>query len=105
MKILFVILAITLCAGVAVAEEMEINTTINDIVTKIGSNGQEYTRAIITEQRSKNGIAFKKELAIMFFGEHNATAKTLSAGDTLHGIADSGLYKGRESYTWLGFAK
>jgi hypothetical protein len=105
MKILFVILAIMLCAGVAVAEEIEVNTTIDRIVTKLDQNGQEYTRAIITEQRTKNGIAFERTLAIMFFGEHNAKAKTLSTGDTLHGIADSSLYKGRESYTWLGFAK
>ena len=103
--LLIAVLAIMLCVGVAVAEEIEINTTVDSVITKLDRNGNEYTRCIITEQREKNGISYQKTLAVMFFGEHSATAKTLKAGDSLHGIADLGSYQGRESYTWLAFAK
>ena len=106
MKTLFtVILAIMLCVGVAVAEDMEINTTVDQVVTKLDRNKVEYTRCIITEMREKNGIPYPKTLAVMFFGEHNARAKALKAGDTIHGIASLGEYKGRQSYTWLSFAE
>ena len=100
-----VLLAIMLCTGVAVAEDLEVNATIDSIVTKLDVNQNEYTRCFITETREKNGIPYDKQLAVMFFGEHNATAKTLKAGDTIHGIASLGEYKGRQSYTWIAFAK
>ena len=106
MKTLFtVILAIMLCTGLALAEDMEINTTVDQVVTKLDRNQVEYTRCIITEQRTKNGITYPKTLAVMFFGEHNERAKALKAGDSIRGIASLGEYKGRQSYTWLSFAE
>jgi len=93
------ILAIVLSIAVAYAAEEVVTGEITDVVTAVDKNGNDYTRLIVSMDRTLEGTQYTVGLPIMAFGEHAEPAAALSAGQTLKAICQTRIFQGAESYT------
>lgn len=102
--ILLVLVAMLSMTGLAIAEDVILDTTINVAVEAMTKNDNPYVRFIITEPRELNGVQYNKQLPVMAFGDMVEPAKALKVGDNLKCVANfRKLPDGRESYTILSF--
>ena len=89
--------------GIAFANAADVvlkNASITSAVQKIDKNGNGYSRFIVAEKRTVQGIQYDAEVPVMAFGElNNETAKSLKAGDKLSAICKSRTYQGSTYYT------
>lgn len=92
------ILSIMLVAP-TMAADMILDTQILDISQQTDKNGNLYTRAIILEKRSLEGVEYEDTVAVMAFGEMAAPLATYQAGEQLKAVVGSREYQGRTSYT------
>lgn len=102
---ILVIVALLFTAGLAVAEEVMLEVTIDSATEAIDKNGNPYVRFIVTENRTMKGITYPIGVPVMAFGSTVEEAQTLKAGDTLKAIASKREYQNRDSYTILTFLK
>lgn len=98
----FVILC---CTGMAIAKDVIINKDIKSITFKKDKNGAEYARVFISDTKVLNGVSYKKDVAVMAFGEQAAKLKSLRKGQKLNVVASEGEYKGNTSYTVIDVVK
>jgi hypothetical protein len=96
------IVALIFSAQFAAAEDKILDLSVDSMTVALTKNGNEYVRFIVTEDRSLNGVAYKRSLPVMAFGaDHVAAAKAYNEGDQLKAVAKySSQY---ESYTILSF--
>jgi len=80
------------------AEEL-VTGEITDVVQAVDSNGNNYTRLIVTFDRKMNGTDYSVGLAVMGFGLQAEPAAALGVGQTLKAICSKRTYQDRESYT------
>jgi hypothetical protein len=99
---LFVVLC---CTGMAIAKDVIINKEIKAISFKNDKNGNQYARIFVSQDRTLNGVSYKRDIAIMGFGEHVAKLKAYKKGQTIKLVCSEGEYKGNPSYTILDIAK
>jgi len=85
--------------AISMAAEEVIEGTITNVTTLNTSNGEPYTRLIVTFKREIEGNAYEVGLPVMGFGEQAAPAAELEQGQTLKAIAQNRIFQGRESYT------
>lgn len=91
--------------GIVYAEDMVLEGKVESAVTKLDKNGNEYTRIIVMEEKSLQGISYQVGTPVMVFGEETQTAKQLNDGDTFKCIAQKRPYQGRDSYTVIKFVQ
>lgn len=96
-----VCLVLLLSAGMAIAGDAMLETTVDSVTIAMDKNGNEYVRAIITEQRELNGVTYPRSLPLMFFGGMVESGKQLKAGDQIKVIASYREFESRPSYTAL----
>lgn len=100
------IMAIAILTVTADAGDKLLDTTIDSVTVALDKNTNEYVRFIITEDRKIGGVAYKRSLPVMAFGNHVDSAKAYQAGDQLKAIVNHRkLADGRESYTILGYTE
>jgi len=102
MKKLIVALCLVLTlaiAGSAVAAEKLLVGEIQSVTIALDKNGNEYVRAIVSEQKELNGIKYAVGIPVMFFGDMVPAGKSLTEGSTFKGIVSGREYNGRTSYT------
>ena len=102
---IYLTLILTIVIGMAIvanAADKLIDTTVDSVTIATDKNGNEYVRMIVTEDRSLNGVAYKRSLPVMAFGDTVSEAKSLKAGDQLKAVVSVREFQGRESYTILG---
>jgi hypothetical protein len=88
--------------GCANAKEVILDGPVQNVVTRLDKNGNEYTRVIVTVERELNGNKYTTGVPLMAFGiEQSATVKNLQKGDSIKAIARYNEYKGRESYSLI----
>lgn len=89
------------------AADQILDTKIDSATIALTKNGNQYVRFIITEDRKLDGVAYKRGIPVMAFGEQLVgQAKAMKAGDALKAIVSyRKLGDGRESYTILSFVK
>jgi hypothetical protein len=87
----------------AYAEDIMLNASPTDVVSKLDKNGSPYVRMIIQEDKELNGVAYKSGVPVMFFGDLVAKAKAVKPGQAIKVIASKGDYKGKTSYTAISF--
>lgn len=105
MQLSIILMLIAGLIGTAVAQDTMITAKIDQVITKLDKNGNEYTRLMFTDNRELNGIKYQTTAPIMCFGEINKQAKTLKAGDTVKMIVKSQQYNGSTSYVALAVVK
>jgi hypothetical protein len=88
-------------ANMASAQEVVLDTKIEQMAVQKDKNGNEYVRFIIKEVRTLNGIDYEAEVVTMAFGGTVADAKELKTGDTLKAIASVNEYQGRKNYSLI----
>lgn len=90
------------CVGLAIsAEDVVLEGNLSAVVEAIDRNGNPYVRAIIEEEREKQGVSYTAGVPLMFFGDHAEVGKTLKKGDTIKCIASPRTFMDRKSYTFL----
>jgi len=96
-------MAIVACfafVAVAQAEDLILDVTVDSITAAIDKNGNSYTRVIISEQRSLDGVTYNATVPIMFFGAlHEAAQSQISAKDKIKVLVNKRQYQGNHSYT------
>jgi len=91
--------------GHAMALEFMLSATVNQTVTKLDKNGNEYVRLIVTQDRALDGVKYSTSLPVMCFGSSVEDAKTLKVGDSFKAITQSNVYNGRESFRMIKLVK
>ena len=91
--------------GVAWAEDVMLNVTPEEIVTALDKNGNAYTRMIIPESKTMQGVEYSDSIPLMFFGELADEASAHPEGTPIRVIAKKRTYQGRDSYTALKIIK
>ena len=84
-------------AGIVLAEEVTLNTPVEQVIVKPDKNGNVYVRVVFLDSKKLNGA--------MAFGNQVAAASRLKKGDTLNVIASKSTYRGGTSYQILKFLK
>ncbi len=104
---LTVVVAMFCCMIPAFAADIMLNKEIKSIAFKKDKNGQEYARIFIVEERTLNGVAYKKDVPVMAFGDAAAAikAKGLKKGQPLKAIAAENEYKGSKGYVILDIVR
>jgi len=102
-----IVLAIVLAfATVSWAKPVEISGTIEQMVSKIGTNGKPYVRFIVpVSGKTESGVAYMQSLPFMAFGDLVTDAKLYKEGQVVKCVAEMRYYNGRQSYTILKFIK
>jgi hypothetical protein len=85
--------------GVAFAAEELVTGEITQVVQAVDKNGNDYTRLIVTFNRSLQGQDYSVGLPVMAFGALAETAAAKTEGDTLKAICQKRLFNDRESFT------
>jgi len=93
-----IMLVLAMFATAFGAEEL-VTGEITDVVQAVDSNGNNYTRLIVTFDRKIGGTDYTVGLAVMGFGELAEPASQLAVGQTLKAICSKRTYQDRESYT------
>jgi len=96
---------ITLAAGMTIAADKILDTTVRDVKQAIDKRGVEYTRMIVTDQRELNGVKYETDCALMAFGDASKEAKLVKAGSKIKAIVSAKEYQGRTSYTLIKLLK
>ena len=97
-----IIAAMLFCfATVSFAKDVQITKEIKSITIKKDKNNKEYVRIIVSDNRTLNGVTYKKDVSVMAFGDVVEKAKTYKKGQTLNAIAAESQYRGSTSYTIL----
>jgi hypothetical protein len=99
--VLAAVLAIGLCAGIAVAKDMKISGKVTDVVEASDRNGNPYTRIILAEKRTLQGVEYDAGVPAMAFGEVKSQVAQVKAGDTITFIGSVRYFNGGKSYTIL----
>ena len=104
-----IVLAIVLAFAfttVSWAKPAEISGKIEQMVSKIGTNGKPYVRFIIpVASKTESGVAYTQSLPFMAFGDLVTDAKLYKEGQVVKCVAEMRYYNGRQSYTILKFIK
>jgi len=106
-KIMFAIVAVCFvlsCLFIvapASAEDKILTAKIDSVAMAKDKNGNAYTRVIVLEKKSLQGVEYESGVPAMAFGGVAAKAATLKAGGTLKAIVSEREYQGRNSYTIL----
>ena len=87
--------------GLASAQDVLLNAKIQDVVTALDKNGNEYVRVIVNEERTLQGISYNVGVPVMAFGPQVEKAKGLKTGSVLKAICDKREVRGKVSYTVL----
>lgn len=101
------LLICALAATSAQAAETEIikEFTVENLVTRVDRNGQDYARFIAQEQRELNGTKYSIGIPVMTFsGSAPEAYQAIAAknnGDKVTAIVQQRDYRGRPSYTVL----
>ena len=91
--------------GLASAQDVLLNAKIQDVVTALDKNGNEYVRVIVNEERTLQGISYEVGVPVMAFGPQVEKAKGLRKGTILKAICDRREAQGKVSYTILKIVK
>lgn len=93
------ILVLALGLAIATAGEKILTATAESVVTKLDKNGNEYTRIIVQEGKTLQGIAYNVGVPVMFFGQTNQAGSQIAEGDSFKCIVSENLYNGRKNYS------
>lgn len=99
--VIIALFALVCFTGVALATEVELDKTVNQIVFKKDKNGNEYARIIVSDKRELNGVTYNKDVSVMAFGPMVPKVKSLKKGSHLKGIATVNEFRGGTSYQLL----
>jgi len=91
--------------GLASAQDVLLNAKIQDVVTALDKNGNEYVRVIVNEERTLQGISYEVGVPVMAFAPQVEKAKGLRKGTILKAICDRREAQGKVSYTILKIVK
>lgn len=83
----------------AFGAERVVDLPITNKVTTLDRNGNEYTRLIVTESKTIQGVSYDMGVPAMAFGSVNEGAKALEIGDNLKAIIGDRQFNGRSSMT------
>jgi hypothetical protein len=83
----------------SIAADMMLDAKLISVSQQTDKNGNLYTRAIIIEERSLEGVKYEDTVAVMAFGEMAAPLATYKEGEQLKAVVGSREYQGRTSYT------
>ena len=85
--------------GMASAADKILDAKIDSVTQLTDKNGNPFTRVIVTEDRTLDGVAYSKGVPVMFFGDMATIGSSYKAGETLRAVANySAEY---DSYTVL----
>jgi hypothetical protein len=102
---LFVVIAILCCVGIASAKDIVINQEIKAIAFKNDKNGNQYVRIFVEQDRTLNGISYKRDIALMGFGDVVAPLKAYKKGQKVKLVVSEGEFRGNPSYRILAVSK
>ena len=94
-----VVLFALLMVAPAIGADRRVELPITNKVTTLDRNGNEYTRLIVTESKTIQGISYNVGVPAMAFGSVNEGAKMLEIGDMLKAIVSDRSFNGRDSLT------
>lgn len=96
---LMLLLSVMSAPAPAFGGEKIIDLPIENKVTAMDRNGNEYTRLIVTASRSLQGVDYTVGVPAMAFGNVNDSVKDLEIGDNLKAIVSERVFNGRSSMT------
>lgn len=106
MATMFSLLWVFLCAvPMAQADEVLINSKIDDVRCKVSKKGNDYAMLFITETKEISGYQYQKQIPIFAFGDLAAQAKHFKPGDTVKAIVTENEYNGNKNYRAVLFIK
>jgi len=85
--------------SMAIGAEELVTGTVESVTTALDSNGESYTRVLVSFDRSLQGTEYSVILPVMGFGDQAEPAAGLAQGSTIKAIAQNRVFNGRESYT------
>lgn len=107
MKQIFTVIAVMFMlftfATAVLAEDVNLNASVERAIVKKDKNGNPYVRVLIQDQKELNGVTYDKTVSAMAFGDMVAPASKLKKGDKLHVIASKSDFRGGTSYQILKF--
>lgn len=98
-------LAVFCVAGIASAKDVILTKEIKNITFKNDKNGNQYARVFVSGTATLNGVTYRKDMALMGFGDTVAKLKTYKKGQTIKVVAEEKDYKGSPSYTIIDVVK
>jgi len=103
MKRIFASIVVIACffafVGPSMAADKVLTAKIQSVTQAVDRNGAPYTRVIVAEQRSLNGVAYEAGIPAMAFGHVAKDAAGLKEGGTIKAIVSEREFNGRTSYT------
>ena len=96
-----VLLSLFAFTGIVMAEDMQLNTTVERAIVKKDKNGAPYVRVLIQDKRELNGVEYEKATSAMAFGDLVPQASKLKKGDKLNAIVAKSEFRGGTSYQIL----
>jgi hypothetical protein len=87
------------------AAEKLVVETVQKITIKKDKSGADYALIWVDQNKTMNGIKYKKSFPIMAFQGQAAVAKHLKKGETVTMIVETGTFNGHETMTLLGIKK
>ena len=100
------LIVIMILSTIAIASADQILVTkVDQVTVKLDKNGNEYTRLLITENKTLEGIKYTDKTSIMCFQPLSNDVKSLKAGQTVKLIVKPQTYQGNQSYTAIALIK
>ena len=106
------IFAVTIMLAIALAFAMPAFTAdimldkkIQQITFKKDKNGNDYARIIIADDRTLNGVDYKKDTVVIAFSDVIQSVKGLKKGQNLKAIVSESMFRGGKSYQLLSIIK
>lgn len=105
-RIMFALVAICFLFSLAFiptasAEDKILTAKIDSVVQAKDKNGNPYTRVIVLEKKSLQGVDYESGVPAMAFGSVAPKAAVLKAGGMLKAVVSEREFNGRTSYTIL----
>jgi hypothetical protein len=91
--------------GPSFAADKMLTAKIQSVTQAVDKNGAPYTRVIVAEQRTLNGVTYEAGIPAMAFGAVAKDASLLKEGGTLKAIVSEREFNGRTSYTIMSVLK
>lgn len=105
-RIMFALVALCFVCSLAfvapaIAVDKILTAKIDSVVQAKDKNGSPYTRVIVLEKKSLQGVEYESGVPAMAFGSVAPKAAALKAGGTLKAVVSEREFNGRSSYTIL----
>lgn len=104
-SLLIITFVLVTCIVPSFAADKMLTAKIQSVTQAVDRNGAPYTRVIVAEQRTLNGVSYEAGIPAMAFGHVAKDASNLKEGGTLKAIVSEREFNGRTSYTILSVLK